>query len=338
MPRLIAIFIYVICALPSFALTTPTFAQRHVDARNDALDLHAGTLVATHALNRWRLDIDTKRALKAVVPKVEARMLRSGSPGALLSARYARDKNAELLADHGPANVSQRLLGDTVAVIGEGQDPVSVMSASFEDQLTPGSPGRGEDVVYADERNFWVSRDANGKFQIVELKAGDLRRQARAIFLDSARFAQVQHDSYRKALTNVLEAAAADNSSKALRIAAAKLLAERKEGLRRLAEIDAELNHELEKAKKANRASDMFAITQAMAGAGAAIAQNIPSTSDAPKDAKPDGKSSQTADTSTRSNILINERITTLEILTSNDAKTLDFSKQNDRPVPIYHK
>lgn len=317
-------------------LTTPIFAQRHVDARNDALDLHAGALVATHALNSWRLDIDTKRALKDVVPTVEARMLRSGAPGTLLSARYARDKNAELLSEQGPTNISQRLLGDTVAVIGEGQDPVSVMSASFEDQLKPGFPWRGEDVVYADERNFWVSRDAKGKFQIVELKTDDLRRKARAIFLDNARFAQVQRDSYRRALTNVLEAAAADKSAKTLHSAAAKLLAERKEGLRRLAEIDAELNHELEKAKKANRASDVLAITQAMAGAGAAIAQNIPNGSDAPKMKKSDGGASQTSDTSTRTNILINEWISALENLKSNDAKTLDFSKQSDRPVPTY--
>lgn len=336
MPRFIAIIIT--CSLPCLMLTTPTFAQRHIDARNDALDLHDGALAATHALNSWRLDIDTKRALKAVVPKVEARMLRSGAPGTLLSARYVRDKNAELQTEHGPPNISQRLLGDTVTIIGEGQDPVSVMSSSFENQLTPGSPGRDQDVVYADERNFWVSRDANGTFKIVKLKTDDLRRQARAIFLDSARFAQVQRDSYRKALTNVLEAAAADQSAKTLHSAAAKLLAERKEGLRRLAEIDAELNHELEKAKKANRTSEMFAITQAMAGAGAAIAQNIPSTNDAPKDAKSDDKSPQTTDTSTRTNILINERITTLDNLKSNDAKTLDFSQKNDRPVPIYHR
>jgi hypothetical protein len=74
---------------------------------------------------------------------------------------------------------------------------------------------------------------------------------------------------YRYALSNMIGAAVRNAASINAKQEATKLLAAREDAIRSLYEIDERLREELERAKRANRDADTFALIATLAGAGA---------------------------------------------------------------------
>jgi len=299
---------------------------------NGAWDLHDGALALTTLLNELRISADTEKAMRAALPDVNVLITKTGADGVLLEARYVRDKTAERYSDLAPVNLTQKLIGDRVNVIGAGQDPKSVMVMSMSSkELSNGSPGRDGEPVKSSERDFWVTRGGDRKPHIAEINHKDLVVSARAVFLDKARFEQFRLSAYRNALSGTLKAVEYDGSGKELREEATALLVKRNEALRRLDEIDKALGDKLDAAKRANRAADSFAIAQTLLGGGSAILSGYEKSADAKgtQEQLTTPKPSETVMT------LIRERIKIEGDVTQSDISVMQFSQRNGRSPTV---
>jgi hypothetical protein len=83
---------------------------------------HSGALFLTEFANRYRLDRAAKAALQSQLPEITAALRTSGATGMLLEGRFAASTAALRCGDEcGPPNMTQRLLGDRLNVLGQGR-------------------------------------------------------------------------------------------------------------------------------------------------------------------------------------------------------------------------
>jgi hypothetical protein len=181
-----------------------------------------------------------------------------------------RDKNVDLYSDLAPTNLSERLQDNQINVVGLGHNPRDVLALSFSEKTLGAGTSRAQEEVHADTRDFWVTKNSKGDLDITELEHSKLTREARVLFLRQASFAQTQQRAYTLALSDTLKAMST-SSEGPLRDEAAKLLKARGAALEKLKGIDDQLSEALEKAAGANKAADVFAIMQTLAGAGSQV-------------------------------------------------------------------
>lgn len=130
------------------------------------------SLFLTDLINEYRLDKQTRAALREQMPEIADLLRRSGANGVLVEARFAADTNALRAGDAvGPKNMTQHLLGNRLAVVGQGSQPNEVATLALLDEkkngsLKPGAPGRDETVVTSATRTFWIPR--TGKVEDID--------------------------------------------------------------------------------------------------------------------------------------------------------------------------
>jgi hypothetical protein len=152
------------------------------------------------------------------------------------------------------------------------------------------------------------------------------------IFLNQAYFALTRMSAYRLALSDTLRAAESERNAKPMRDAAAKLLLEREEALKKLEEIDRTLGEELNAAKRANRDADTFAITQTLLGAGGTLVQSYDKPADSKGQAVP---AAQAQLPSTTVMQLMRQRIEYEGAVQKSDTAVLTFTQKNGRSLSV---
>ncbi|NKQ88714.1 hypothetical protein [Rhizobium ruizarguesonis] len=237
----------------------------------DAANL--GASVITYLINNYRLDATTEQAIRAAGVDALKMLEDTGAEGILFEAEYVKDK----FQTDGPPNLTVRLLGERLLLIGAGQNPVDVLAISLKNTATSKSvkqaPSEKQEYVRGGQRNFWITKGSQGSVTIAEISNERLHRSARDIVLNEGLSMQVSAAAYRHSLSTMIEAAERTAATKEAKEAAARLRGDRVQALKKLEEIDSELRRELEKAKEANRDADVFAIGAGLAGAGSSILQ-----------------------------------------------------------------
>jgi hypothetical protein len=236
-----------------------------------ALDLQSGALTLNFLISDYRIERETRAALERVLPGVRARLAETGAVGALYQARYERQKGAETFAEDMPVNTTEHLIGNELHPVGVGRSPTAVLAMSFDQTQFSAGPKTGFEAIPLRTRSYWITRGADGDLLITEPDHAILTHDARQLFFDKSRLAQLKTTANSDAVGHAIAAFEKTASGSSLAVEAAALRAAREHALEELHGIDQELSEELDRARSANAAADVFAITQTLGGLGSTI-------------------------------------------------------------------
>jgi hypothetical protein len=234
--------------------------------------VNAGAAILSYTAVKYALGRNTERGLKDALPNAGNVLRETGANGVLLEARYVKDSGATN-PEAGPPNLTMELEENRLHFIGAGNVPRDVLAISLQQPSVDFADRKGKELVTDATRDYWVTNGRDGKLSIAEVDHDTLYKSARDIVLNNGLFEQMKASAYRNALSDMIRAAERSATSREAQRAAAQLLAERNEQIGKLMKIDADLQKELDKAKKANNDADKFALAATLAGAGSSIVQ-----------------------------------------------------------------
>jgi hypothetical protein len=280
-----------------------------------ALDLKAGALTVSSAISEYRIGQELKDALKDALVRADNVLDQTGAPGLLLRGVYERAKDAELYSDDMPVNTTQKLIGNQMEIVGVGSAPQEALALDYYRTAGKGAFRSGPavgNVPINVTKEYWVTRSGSG-IVAVEQDGNNLKSEARQLLSDKALFQVMHQNSYSKGLGDGIAALERSGQTEELRKQAAALRANRDITSKKLQEIDATLKEELDRARKANRDAEVFAITQALLGAGSSVA------------------ASQHSSVPEKAKILVKERVEIHNQLIINDSNAKQLLDQNGR-------
>jgi hypothetical protein len=269
-----------LCSGAILGLTTNGSA---LDERGrNALEIHDALLTGFFMLGDWRIQQDTTAALKTILPRAKERLLETGATGVLLHARYERRIDDEKYEDDAPVNRSQGLIGNRIIFAGEGPSPADAALLSLEEREAPNSLRAGREETVQDAQPgfrmypelsqwFWVTRGKDGNILVEKVDNDKLMQDGRQAVLDKARVSQMKRASASYAIGRSIARFERQSAEGPLKAEAEALRLERDKALEELRKLDARLSEELDRANKANNAAAVFAITQALVGAGSSV-------------------------------------------------------------------